>query len=109
MEARAMNNLVSINSKKVLGAYMDAQNSELITEGTYFYMGVLLSVVLPQFVLSVYGGFLPLIELALSAVVGSSIGLARYYWFPYRLLSCVNKRAEARIPPRINTSRKKAA
>jgi hypothetical protein len=109
MEARAMKNLVSINRNKVLGTYINAQNRNRIPDDTYFYAGVFLSAVLPQFIFFIYGGFLPLLAFAVSGLAGSTLGLASYYWLPYRPLSCVNGETEAQVPPREDTSRKKAA
>jgi hypothetical protein len=103
-----MNNLVSINRGKVLGDYIDAQFGET-TEDAYFYAGVLLSVVLPQYALSVYGRFFPMIAFAITGLVGLTLGLARYYWFPYQSLSCVDSKAVTRIPPRANILSKKIA
>lgn len=99
-----MDNVVSINRVKVLGAYIDAQNGELIPEDAYFYAGVLLSVVLPQFTFFVYGGPLPLLAFAVIVLAGSIYGLARYR-SPYRFPSCVDRGTEARVPPRVSRKR----
>jgi hypothetical protein len=103
-----MSNVVSINRGKVLEAYLDAQGVGLDNEDAYFYVGVLSSLVLPQYVLFVYGGFLALTAFAITGVVGLTLGVARYYWLPYRLVSCLDKEAEVRMP-RTYTQNKKAA
>jgi hypothetical protein len=104
-----MNNVVSINRGKVLGAYIDAQCSGLAKEDAYFYAGVLSSLVLPQYVLFIYGGFLALIAFAITGLIGLTLGVTRYYWFPYRPLSCFDEKAEARMPPHAYIQNKKAA
>jgi hypothetical protein len=103
-----MDNLVSINRKKILGDYIDAQDSEHIPEDAYFCAGVFLSVLLPQYTFYVYGGFLPLIAFTVCALAGAAFGLARY-WSPYTPLSCVATDTEEQVPPREDTSSKRAA
>lgn len=103
-----MTNRVSINRKKVLGSYLDSRNAELIPEDASFWAGAFLTVGLPQIIFFIYGGELPLMAFAASALAGSAWGLARYF-FPQRLLSCVGVRPAARIPPREDALLKKAA
>lgn len=102
-----MSDVISINSKKVLGQYIDARSGELIPEEAYFFAGVFLSVVLPQWIFYVYGGLVPGLAFAASAVSGSLFGVAKYR-SSYRPLPCVVG-AAARVPPREGASCKRAA
>jgi hypothetical protein len=102
-----MDNAVSINSKKILGAYIDAQSGDLIPEDAYFCAGVFLSMLLPEFAFVTYGGLVPLVTFAACAVAGSVYGLARYR-SANRHLPCVVVGTEARVPPRKDVSRKRA-
>lgn len=103
-----MNNVFSINRKKILGAYIDAHAGESIPGDAYFFTGVFLTMLLPQLTLFVYGGAPPLMAFAACALAGSAIGVAKYR-SPYAPPSCVETGTEARVPPREDSSQKLAA
>jgi hypothetical protein len=111
-----MTNIVSINkdskqrsSDNFLGAYIDAQNNQRIPEEVIFVAGVILTLGLPEFFLSIYGGLIPLIVFASSLLVGSGLGVAiNYYKLPYQTLS-LNEEAESQVPASKNDTKKKAA
>lgn len=103
-----MNNMVPINSKKFLGAYSEAQNSERIPDAVLFSTGVIFSA-LPQIIFGAYGGSLSLAILAASLLVGVVLGLIMYYRYPYQVLSCVEYGNVPQAPPRESTQKKKAA
>jgi hypothetical protein len=77
-----MNDVVSINGRKFLGTYIDAQNGEWIPDEVVFAAGVILTMVLPQLICSAYG-LLPLSAFAVTALAGSLWGLANYRRQPY--------------------------
>ena len=92
--------VVSINRDMFLGAYIDARNGEHIPEVVVFAAGAILTVSLPQFILSVYGGITILIALAGSALIGAITGLIIYRHVPYQMLHCVDAVSAAQSPPR---------
>lgn len=102
-----MNNAVSINSKKFLGRYIDARNDKRNPEDLFLYTGVILSLALPQLAFYIYGGPLPLLAFAASALTGVLLGLARYR-SPYRPPLCVAG-AVARVPPHNEALRQRAS
>jgi ammonia channel protein AmtB len=104
-----VNNTVPINSKKFLGAYSEAQNSERIPDGVFFSTGVIFSVVLPQIIFGAYGGSVSLAILAASLLVGVVLGLIMYYRYRYQVPSCVAYGDVPQAPPREDTQKKKAA
>jgi hypothetical protein len=90
-----MGKVTSINKGRFLGSYSDAQKSERIPDAVYFVTGVMLSIVLPQMIYSVYGGFVPLIAFVSSTLTGFFLGLVVYRLSPERRISCV---ATATVP-----------
>ena len=102
-----MNNVISINRNKLLGKYINAWNNELIPEDAYFCAGVFLWMLLPQSTFFLYGSFPPLIAFAACALAGSLLGVAMYR-SPYAPPSCVETVTKARVPPRQDSSRKRA-
>jgi hypothetical protein len=104
-----MDNVVSINRNKILGAYIEAHDSKFNPDSAYFWTGICLSVLLPQYIFYIYGGLLPVTVCAVSMLAGLILGLVRYNRSPYRPLSCVDMEVGARVPPREDASRKRAA
>jgi len=108
-----MNNVISIDrrskNRKVLGITLSAQNSGYIPDEAFFFTGILLSIVLPEGIYSVYGGIFPLTAFAGCALAGLIWGLIRYYISPYRIISCVSTGTVPQSPPGEDTMRKKAA
>lgn len=84
-----MNNVISINTRRVLGASSQIQTTKRFPDAAVFLTGVILSVVLPESIYCVYGGLLPLIAFAGSALAGTIVGLVMYQ-SPYRGMSCVS-------------------
>jgi hypothetical protein len=104
-----MNKVVPLNNKKFLGAYLYAQNSERIPEDSLFVIGVILSEVLPATIYSAYGGPVPPVVLAGSALAGLIWGLARYYNNSSWGTSRADTGTMPQAPPSENNSLKKAA
>lgn len=105
-----MNKVVSINinRKRLLGAYY-AQNNNRIPEDAFFFTGVILSMGLPEGFYSVYGGLVPFMMFAGSALVGSIWGVARYRRSPAHNIPCINTGTMPRAPQSKDTNQKKAA
>jgi hypothetical protein len=77
---------ISINSRKFLGDYVDAQNTQRFPEGL-LYSGLLLSGTL----LTIYclaGGMFVFVTIACVLILGSGLGIALKRYDPYTLLSC---------------------
>lgn len=110
-----MSNVISINKNSegdkgsFLGAYIEAQNNQHIPEEVFFVAGVILTVGLPEFLLSVYGGLIPFIVFASSLLAGIGLGLATdYYKTPYQTLS-LSKGTESQVSTSRNDTTRKAA
>jgi hypothetical protein len=103
-----MKKVVQIYSRKFLGDYSYAQNNERIPDTALFFVGVLLTVALPQIICTAYGGIIPLTAFASSALVGSVLGWVRYRQMPYQALSCVGTRYAPRTPWNKDAMDKKA-
>lgn len=73
-----MNNVTSINSKMVLGSYIDAQSSEQRPEEVFFVVGAILALVLPPIGLYSVFGWVMLLAFAVIAVAGARWGKAMY-------------------------------
>ena len=108
-----MSNVIPINNRKsnrnFLGDYFYAQNSEHIPDEAAFFAGIIMAKVLPELFYSVYGGLVPLIAFAGTAVVGFIWGLIMYYRFPFRVISCISKGNVPQAPPGKNSTLKRAA
>jgi hypothetical protein len=80
--------LISINSRKFLGDYVDNQNREWLPEGL-LWSGLLLSGTL----LTIYclaGGALTLVTIACVLILGAGLGIALKQYRPYTILSCIS-------------------
>lgn len=73
-----MNNVVTINQKKLLSAYSDTQNTKGVPEALIFFGGVLLWMVLPALVYVNTGGPISLTGFAIVAGVGILAGVVKY-------------------------------
>jgi hypothetical protein len=91
--------VVSINRDMFLGSYIDAQNREHIPEVLVFAVGVISTVGLPQFILSVYGGITVLLALAGSTLIAAITGLVIYRHTPYEMPHCFDVVSAAKSPP----------
>lgn len=81
-------NPISINSRKFLGEYIDAQNTERFPEGL-LYSGLLLSGTL----LTIYclaGGMFTLVTITCVLILGSGLGVTLKRYAPYTILSCIS-------------------
>jgi hypothetical protein len=110
-----MSNVASINKgnkgskDSFLAAYIEAQNNQRIPEEVFFVAGAILTVGLPEFFFSFYGGLIPFFVLAISLLVGAGLGVATYYYrSPYQTLA-LSKGAVAQAPPSRKGTTKKAA
>lgn len=104
-----MNKVTSINRNMYLREYCDSQPVARIPEGIPFAIGVLSTVVLPQLILSAYGGIITLVALAGVTTIGSVAGLLAYLYLPYRIPRCVDAEMKARFPPSRDGRLKKTA
>jgi hypothetical protein len=73
-----MNKVVPINRVRGTGANPDAQDNERTPEEAFLVAGAILTLVLPQFVLSVYGGLVAFAVCAGIALAGAAWGVASY-------------------------------
>lgn len=104
-----MSKVESINSRKVLGAYCDAQNNERLPEEAFFVTGVILTVVCPQIIFYSYGGIIPLIALSGSALVGTLLGLSMHRQSAYRVISTIRTGNIPQAPTNEDRTTRKAA
>ena len=104
-----MNNVVPINSKEFLSAYRYAQDGEWSPEATFLFVGGILSAVLPQTIISVYGGFTPLIAFFGVALGGAIWGLAMYRRAPDESAFRIDTGTMPQTPVGTFTASKKAA
>ncbi len=102
-------NVVSINRNKVPGTYLNARERKIIPEEAYFVGGVIFSLVLPQFIYSLYGGFLVTSAFAGSGLAGLILGFVMYNHSPYRPSSIFSLGAVPGAPKTEGKSLGKAA
>ena len=93
------NKVVSINRGRLLGAHNYAHNRALNPVASIYVAGFIPLVELPQIILSIYGGIIPSITFAVSSLIGSTLGLILYRYFPYRQISLFDTRAVIRHTP----------
>jgi hypothetical protein len=92
-----------------LGSYIKAQNDQRIPEEVFFVAGVILTVGLPELVLSIYGGLTPFIVLASTLLAGGGLGLVAYcYKLPHQTM-WLDTEAISRVPMSESDMTKKAA
>ncbi|HYG11194.1 MAG TPA: hypothetical protein VD835_14700 [Pyrinomonadaceae bacterium] len=70
-----MSKIVPIKSKEFLSRYRNAQGGERLPEEAVFFTGVILSTVLPQTIISIYGGLTPFVTFLSIAMGGVVWGL----------------------------------
>jgi hypothetical protein len=104
-----MNKVTSIKRNLYLGEYCDSQYLKRTPEGLSFAVGVLLTVGLPQIILSAYGGIATLMALAGATMIGAIAGLVLYRYMPYEMVRCIGAEMYAQSPPRKDKSLGKAA
>jgi hypothetical protein len=104
-----MDKVVSINNRRFLGAYCEAQNSERIPEEAFFFTGVILTVVLPEIIYCAYGGPVSPILFTGCALAGTLLGVAKYHQLLHQLISSVRTRTVPQAPPSGGITLKKAA
>ena len=92
-----MNNVFSINRRR---PFHYNQNRGGLLEEALFFTGVALTVVLPEGICAVLGGSITATALTASLVIGTVAGVIRYYWFPFRIISCVSKGNISQAPPK---------
>jgi hypothetical protein len=79
---------ISINSRKFLGDYIDAQNGERLPEGL-LCSGLLVSGTLLT-ISCIAGGPLTLVTIACVLILGSGLGVALKRYRRYTISSCIN-------------------
>lgn len=104
-----MNKIISINRRRPLAAYLNAQHNERSFEQAFLVVGAVLSIALPQFALSAYGGLVAFAACLGCGVAGVVWGAAIYRRSPYRVAVCVEKGSLPQAPPRKDATRRKAA
>ena len=92
-----------------LGAYIEAQNNQRIPEEVYFVAGAILTVGLPEFFFSFYGGLIPFFVFATSLLAGVGLGLATYYYELLYQPLLLNIGTVSQVPPSKKNTTKKAA
>jgi hypothetical protein len=80
-------NLVSINSRKFLGDYVDTQNAEKFAEGL-LCSGLLLSGTLMT-IYCLAGGMFTLVTIVCVLILGFGLGIAWKRYGHYTILSCI--------------------
>jgi hypothetical protein len=103
-----MGKVISINSRKFLGSYY-ARSSDNIPDEAIFFAGIIMALLLPQLVCSVYGGLVFLFAFTGTALAGTLWGLVMYYKYPFKVISCVNTGTVLQAPPGSNKTLKKVA
>lgn len=115
-----MNKVVQINRGRHPSDDVEARSSERIPEKAFLsgartpeeaflVAGAFLALVLPQFVLSVYGGRAALVACAGSGLAGVAWGVAAYCRSSYRITSCVDAGTMPQSPPSKDAALPKAA
>jgi hypothetical protein len=82
-----------------------------------FLAGVSLTTAVPTAIYIAFGGPVPFIVFAATALIGIILGLANYLYFPYQVISCVDTKGPRRASsttgttttPNAGTTEKKAA
>lgn len=92
-----MNNVIPLKRRGFLAGYI-SQNSRRRPHEAVFLAGVLIAIVLAETVYCAFGGPVPAIGFAVSALLGSTIGVTIYRRFPYRMVSCVERRSGSQAP-----------
>jgi hypothetical protein len=103
-----MRKITSLNSRKVFGAYSEAQQRELIPEQACFFTAVAVSMVLPETVYCAFGGPLPPATFAVVVAAGIIWGLLKYYKRQPQLQSIVAAGTKAKAPRSLDGTRKAA-
>src|SRR5688500_20193600 len=104
-----MNNVVTINRKKLLSAYSESQNTKRVPEGVTFFGGVLLWMVLPALVYAKSGGPISLTAFAIVAGVGVIAGVLNYLFPAPKPPSIIGPRSAKRSPAPVEPPQRKAA
>lgn len=84
-----MSKLVSLNSRKFLGTYIEQQDRQRIPDGALFLCGVLATVGMPESTFIAHMGFTSFVVLASTLAVGVMAGITIFRWFPCRFTSVV--------------------
>lgn len=104
-----MNKVTPIDRGMYLREYCASRNVARIPEGIAFAVGVLMTVILPQLILSAYGGIITLAPLAAVTALGSIAGLLAFLYLPYRMPRCVDAEIRVQAPPSRDGRLKKVA
>lgn len=88
-----------VSNHDFLGAYIEAQNNQRIPDEVVFVAGAILTVGLPEFFFSFYGGLIPFFVLAGSVLAGAGLGVVTYYHKPPYLTLSLGKGIVLQRPP----------
>lgn len=103
-----MSKLTLVPARKSLGFYFDRIRKRIPAEAA-FYIGVLLTLVLPAAVCVAYAGTISFVAFTATALVGSAWGLTMYRQSSYRIASSMGTRDVPQTPTRRDAPLKKAA
>ena len=110
-----MNNVVTINKNNkgsnasFLSAYIEAQNNQRIPDEVFFVAGAILTVGLPEFFFSFYGGLILFFVFAGMLLVGAGLGVAAYYYRSSYQTLTLSRGTVSQVPPSAQDTTKKAA
>src|SRR6266480_4222490 len=82
-----MNNIISMGSRKLLGSYIYVKNPRWNFDWP-FYLGVALTVALPQIIFGSYFGSHAFLALGACGMLGTGVGLNNYRRPPAPMPSC---------------------
>ncbi|HKO95882.1 MAG TPA: hypothetical protein VJU86_02750 [Pyrinomonadaceae bacterium] len=106
-----MNNVVNLDQFKARH-----RRKEIDHDLTLFLVGIFLTMVAPTAVYLAFRGPVPFAAFALTAFTGIILGLTNYFYFPYQVISCIEKDAtrsrsarNTTTPPTTGANEKKAA
>lgn len=92
-----MNNVIPLKRRAFLAGYI-LQSSRRRPHEALVLAAVLIATVLAETAYCAFGGPVPAIGFAASMLLGSTIGVTVYRLFPYRMVSCVERRDYPQAP-----------
>ena len=101
--------VVPINRGMFLSTYCNAQNGKSILEEIFFGVGFIATVLLPQIILSIYGGIISFISFATVVLVGLITGLVIYRHITFQMPHCIHSQRGVQSPPHKAHARKNVA
>lgn len=92
-----MNNVIPLKRRGFLAGYI-SQSSRRRPHDGVFLAAVLIAMVLAETAYCAFGGPVPAIGFAACVLLGSTIGVTVYRRFPYRMVSCIERRCGSQAP-----------